>query len=55
MIPFIDLATQQKRISLQIERRIRDVLAKGNYIMGAEVSELEEQLANFSGVKQMNS
>jgi len=51
MIPFIDLAAQQKRILPEIEKRIQDVLAHGKYIMGPEIHELEQSLAEFSGVK----
>jgi UDP-2-acetamido-2-deoxy-ribo-hexuluronate aminotransferase len=51
MIPFIDLAAQQKRIYSGLERRIKEVLAHGKYIMGPEVGELEERLAGYAGVK----
>ena len=50
-IPFIDLQAQQKIIRPQIEKRLRDVLDHGNYIMGPEVFELEARLADFVGVK----
>lgn len=46
---FIDLAAQQSTIRHSLERRIKAVLDHGNYIMGPEVRELEEQLAAFSG------
>ena len=49
MIPFIDLAAQQDRIRLQIEAGIARVLAHGQYILGPEVSELEEKLAHYAG------
>jgi dTDP-4-amino-4,6-dideoxygalactose transaminase len=48
---FIDLATQQARIKEQIDARIQTVLAHGQYIMGPEVCELEEKLADYVGVK----
>ncbi|MCW8930054.1 MAG: DegT/DnrJ/EryC1/StrS family aminotransferase [Gammaproteobacteria bacterium] len=48
---FIDLQTQQEKIRDKIEQRIKTVLDHGKYIMGPEVSELEEVLANFVGVK----
>jgi UDP-2-acetamido-2-deoxy-ribo-hexuluronate aminotransferase len=47
---FVDLAAQQKRILPAIEKRIARVLAHGKYIMGPEVSELEAQLADYTGV-----
>lgn len=48
---FIDLNSQQKRIREQIDRRIANVLNHGQYIMGPEVAELEQNLAEFVGVK----
>ena len=48
---FIDLKKQQKRIRKNIDLRVKKVLDKGRYIMGEEVFELEEKLANFVGVK----
>lgn len=50
-IPFIDLKAQQDRIRPQIEAAIKRVLDHGKYIMGPEVFELEEKLANYCGVK----
>lgn len=51
MIPFIDLAAQQARIKDQIDAGIQRVLAHGKYILGPEVTELEERLADFTGAK----
>ncbi|MEW9920344.1 DegT/DnrJ/EryC1/StrS family aminotransferase [Marimonas sp. MJW-29] len=51
MIPFIDLAAQQDRIRDDLNRRMSQVLSHGSYILGPEVDELEEKLANFVGVK----
>ena len=48
---FIDLKTQQIEIRNVIEENIRKVLDHGQYIMGPEVSELEEKLAEYVGVK----
>ena len=48
---FIDLKTQQQRIKDKIDSRIQAVLAHGQYIMGPEVKEIEERLADFVGVK----
>lgn len=49
MIPFIDLAAQQDRLRPQIEAGIAQVLAHGKYILGPEVTELEERLAAYTG------
>lgn len=48
---FIDLKTQQKRIRDRVEERIKRVLDHGQYILGPEVQELEEKLAEWVGVK----
>ncbi len=48
---FIDLKAQQDRIRDQIDANIRKVLDHGQYIMGPEVYEFEERLADFVGVK----
>ncbi|MCB2189366.1 MAG: DegT/DnrJ/EryC1/StrS family aminotransferase, partial [Deltaproteobacteria bacterium] len=47
---FIDLATQQKRIREDLEKRLGAVLDHGRYIMGPEIEELEAKLAAFTGV-----
>ncbi|MFJ4443748.1 DegT/DnrJ/EryC1/StrS family aminotransferase [Pseudomonas sp. NPDC089422] len=49
MIDFIDLKAQQNLIKDKIDAGIARVLAHGNYILGAEVAELEERLAAFTG------
>lgn len=51
MIPFIDLAVQQEKIRGSLDKRIAEVLAHGKYILGPEVQELEERLADYVGVK----
>ncbi|ANF26720.1 DegT/DnrJ/EryC1/StrS family aminotransferase [Stutzerimonas stutzeri] len=51
MIEFIDLKTQQARIKDKIDAGIQRVLAHGQYILGPEVAELEEKLADFVGAK----
>lgn len=49
MIPFADLAAQQDRLRADIEGGIARVLAHGQYILGPEVTELEDRLAAYSG------
>ena len=51
IMQFIDLAAQQERIKDKIDANIQKVLAHGNYILGPEVSELEDKLAAFTGAK----
>ena len=48
---FLDLETQQKRIRKSLEKRLGTILDHGAYIMGPEVYELEEKLADYCGVK----
>ncbi|MFD1244746.1 DegT/DnrJ/EryC1/StrS family aminotransferase [Paralysiella testudinis] len=48
---FIDLAAQQARIKSQIDANIQKVLSHGKYILGPEVAELEENLANYCGAQ----
>jgi UDP-2-acetamido-2-deoxy-ribo-hexuluronate aminotransferase len=51
MIEFIDLKRQQSRIKIQLDAAIQRVLKHGQYILGPEVSELEEKLADKVGAK----
>jgi UDP-2-acetamido-2-deoxy-ribo-hexuluronate aminotransferase len=48
---FIDLKTQYRLVSSEVSERIARVLDHGQYIMGPEVAELEELLADFVGAK----
>ena len=48
---FIDLKAQQKLIRENLDLRIKKILDHGKYIMGPEVYELEERLANYVNVK----
>jgi len=48
---FIDLKTQQQLISSKINQALNKVLSHGQYILGPEVLELEQKLANFCGAK----
>ena len=49
MMTFVDLAAQQGRLRSEIEAGIARVLEHGKYILGPEVTELEEQLGHYSG------
>ncbi|MFQ2132939.1 DegT/DnrJ/EryC1/StrS family aminotransferase [Aeromonas hydrophila] len=48
---FIDLVAQQARIKDKIDAAIQTVLQHGAYILGPEVAELEQKLAEFTGAK----
>ena len=48
---FIDLKTQYHKYKEHIDAQIHTVLDHGQFIMGPEVEELEQKLAQFVGVK----
>jgi UDP-2-acetamido-2-deoxy-ribo-hexuluronate aminotransferase len=48
---FIDLKAQQTRIKGALDRNIQKVLDHGAYIMGPEIRELEQKLADYVGVR----
>ncbi|MBL1420843.1 MAG: DegT/DnrJ/EryC1/StrS family aminotransferase [Alphaproteobacteria bacterium] len=48
---FIDLKAQYSELKTKIDARIQVVLDHGKYIMGPEVAEFEEKLAEYVGVK----
>ena len=50
-IPFIDLQAQRKRLGASLERAIAQAVEGGQWIMGPQVRALEEQLAEYAGVK----
>jgi UDP-2-acetamido-2-deoxy-ribo-hexuluronate aminotransferase len=50
-VDFIDLKTQQDRIRPTLESGIHRVLHHGRYVMGAEIENLEERLAQMAEVE----
>lgn len=48
---FRDLQKQYQRLQKEIDQEIRQVLLAGNFISGKQIAELEEQLAEYVGVK----
>lgn len=48
---FRDLKTQYQRLKLEIDTAISNVLNESNFISGIQVTELEQQLADYVGVK----
>ncbi len=50
-IPFIDLKTQYRRIDEAVQKALDTVLEHGAYIMGPEITELENRLSSFSAVR----
>jgi len=51
MIKFIDFQTQYRRIKENLLPQIENFLESGNYIMGKQVYDLEEQLSKYVGRK----
>ncbi|WP_019218970.1 DegT/DnrJ/EryC1/StrS family aminotransferase [Bartonella florencae] len=50
---FIDLGAQRARIEDKINSAIAHVVASGQYILGPKVTEFEERLAEYLGVKHV--
>lgn len=50
-MPFIDLTAQYRALQPLIQARINTVLEHGQFVMGPEVKELEEELAAYTGAK----
>ena len=50
-IAFLDLPKQQARLKDAIERRVKTVFEHCRFVMGPEVEELEQRLAEFGGAK----
>ena len=48
-IPLVDLEAQQLSLRDRIDARVNKVLSEGRFILGPEVSELEQQLTQFCG------
>ncbi|PCJ51168.1 MAG: aminotransferase DegT [Gammaproteobacteria bacterium] len=49
-MPMVDLKAQYQALKSGIDKRIQKVLDHGQFILGPEVYELEEQLADYVGV-----
>lgn len=50
-IPFIDLQAQRKRLGEPLNCAIQAAVEGGQWVLGPQVRELEERLAEFAGVK----
>jgi dTDP-4-amino-4,6-dideoxygalactose transaminase len=50
-IPFIDLQAQRRRLGLPLEAAIKAAVEGGQWILGPQVSQLEQDLATWAGVK----
>ena len=52
-VPFIDLAAQRRRLGKSVDEAVSKVLAHCQFINGPEVTQLEAELAAFSGAKHV--
>jgi UDP-2-acetamido-2-deoxy-ribo-hexuluronate aminotransferase len=50
-LPFTDLAAQYRALRERIDVRMQRVLDHGQYIMGPEVAQMEDALAEFTGAR----
>jgi UDP-2-acetamido-2-deoxy-ribo-hexuluronate aminotransferase len=48
-IPYLDLTIQYQALEPQLNERIQKVLKAGQYVLGPEVEECEQRLAEFTG------
>lgn len=46
-IPFIDLAAQHQEIEMEVQSAISQVLKRGNFILGDEVSSFEQEFSSY--------
>ena len=51
-IPFLDLKAQQARIASELRRRLEAVLEHCQFVLGPEVGELEQRLAQYCGAAE---
>src|SRR5688572_13873577 len=54
-IEFVDLGAQRRHIGARMDEAIRRVVDHGRFILGPEVGELEQRLAEFCGAKHVLS
>ncbi len=54
-VPFIDLAAQRRRLGTSVDQAVSRVLTHCQFINGPEVTQLEAELAAFSGARHVVS
>jgi dTDP-4-amino-4,6-dideoxygalactose transaminase len=50
-IPYIDFTREYKNIEEEIDKTYKEIMNRGWYILGPEVSKFEKEFANYCGVK----
>lgn len=51
MIPFSDINAQHKQLKLKINKAIKAVIERGDFILGKDLKYFEEEFASFCGTK----
>jgi dTDP-4-amino-4,6-dideoxygalactose transaminase len=52
VIPFVDLERQHESIRRELEAALLDAVRRGDYILGAEVAEFEQEFADFCDTRR---
>lgn len=52
-ISFIDLQAQRRRLGRRLDEAIEHLIAHGRFILGPEVEELEQHLADFKAPRKI--
>lgn len=50
-VPFVDLSGQYQSVKKDVLKKIEEIISTGNFILGNDVKQLEEEFARYSGVK----
>ena len=50
-VPFVDLRAQHETLALEIERAVRQVFERGDFILGAAVEQFEAEFAALHDVR----
>lgn len=50
-VPFVDLSGQYQIVKKDVLKKIEEIISTGNFILGNDVKQLEEEFARYSGVK----
>ena len=46
-IPLVDLGLQHRKLATELERAMAGVLERGDFILGSEVADFEDEFARF--------
>lgn len=51
MVPFVDLRPQYETIKQEVDEAISQVVSRGNFVLGSEVSDFEQAFCRLTGTK----